>query len=184
MAIMPLAFAPGDSTGVDPFTTKVDVPGRLTHGRLPENSNHGGAFSGLPDPRRILSAAPPDDGRITISNFLTARGDINITGRRGRVPTVRQGRSLTFVNRDANRNIFHTITSCRAPCNRTTGVAYPIANGGDVFDSGELGRGPVGLTPAANRVTWKTPRDLAPGTYTYFCRVHPFMRGSFRVTRG
>ena len=20
-----------------------------------------------------------------------------------------------------------------------------------------------------------------PGTYTYFCRVHPFMRGSFRV---
>jgi plastocyanin len=30
-------------------------------------------------------------------------------------------------------------------------------------------------------VTWKTPRDLGPGTYTYFCRVHPFMRGAFRV---
>jgi plastocyanin len=182
MAIMPLAFAAGD-TGADPFTTKVDVPGRLTHGRLAENSNHGGAFSGLPDPRRILSTAPPDGGRITISNFLTARGDINVTGRRGRIPTVRKGRSLTFVNRDANRNIFHTITSCKAPCNRTTGVAYPIANGRDVFDSGELGRGPVGFTPAANRVTWKTPRDLAPGTYTYFCRVHPFMRGAFRVKR-
>jgi plastocyanin len=180
MAIMPLAFAPGD-TGADPFTTKVDVPGQLTHGRLPENDNHGGAFSGLPDPRRILAAAPPDGGRLTISNFLTARGDINVTGRRGRIPTVRQGRSLTFVNRDANRNIFHTITSCKAPCNRTTGVAYPIANGPEVFDSGELGRGPVGFTPAANRVTWKTPRDLEPGTYTYFCRVHPFMRGAFRV---
>jgi plastocyanin len=183
MAIMPLAFAPGDDTGVDPFTTKVDVPGQLTHGRLPENSNHGGAFSGLPDLRRILSIAPPDGGRVTISNFLTARGDINVTGRRGRIPTVRQGRSLTFVNRDSNRNIFHTITSCKAPCNRTTGVAYPIANGGEVFDSGELGRGPVGFTPAANRVTWKTPRDLEPGTYTYFCRVHPFMRGAFRVAR-
>jgi plastocyanin len=182
MGIMPLAFSPGD-TGADPFTTKVDVPGQLTHGRLAENSNHGGAFSGLPDPRGILSIAPPDGGRITISNFLTARGDINVTGRRGRIPTVRRGRSLTFVNRDANRNIFHTITSCKAPCNRTTGVAYPIANGREVFDSGELGRGLVGFTPAANRVTWKTPSDLAPGTYTYFCRVHPFMRGAFRVAR-
>ena len=24
---------------------------------------------------------------------------------------------------------------------------------------------------------------LKPGTYTFFCRVHPFMRGSFRVTQ-
>jgi hypothetical protein len=31
------------------------------------------------------------------------------------------------------------------------------------------------------KVTWQTPRNLAPGTYTYFCRIHPFMRGSFRV---
>jgi hypothetical protein len=30
-------------------------------------------------------------------------------------------------------------------------------------------------------VTWKTPKNLRPGTYTYFCRVHPFMRGAFRV---
>jgi hypothetical protein len=22
-----------------------------------------------------------------------------------------------------------------------------------------------------------------PGTYTYFCRVHPFMRGAFRIAR-
>jgi plastocyanin len=182
MGIMPLAFSPGDTSGADPFTTKVDVPGVLTHGRLPENSNHGGELSGLPDPRRILSTAPPPGGRISISGFVTARGDINVTGRRGRIPTVRQGRSLTFVNRDAPQNIFHTITACKAPCNRTTGVAYPIANGRVVFDSGELGRGPVGLTPAANRVTWKTPKNLRPGTYTYFCRVHPFMRGAFRVS--
>jgi plastocyanin len=49
------------------------------------------------------------------------------------------------------------------------------------FDSGELGWGPEGATPAANRNTWSTPDDLKPGTYTYFCRIHPFMRGSFRV---
>jgi plastocyanin len=184
MAIMPMAFAAGDPSGADPFTTKVDVPGVLTHGRLAENSNHGGALSGLPDLRQILSTAPLTRGRVTISNFLAARGDINVTGRRGRIPTVRRGRSLTFVNKDARDNIFHTITACRAPCNRTTGIAYPLADGRGTFDSGELGYGPVGATPAANRATWSTPRNLAPGTYTYFCRVHPFMRGAFRVSRG
>jgi uncharacterized membrane protein YdfJ with MMPL/SSD domain len=25
------------------------------------------------------------------------------------------------------------------------------------------------------------PKALPAGTYTYFCRVHPFMRGGFRV---
>jgi len=28
---------------------------------------------------------------------------------------------------------------------------------------------------------WKTPKNLTPGTYTYFCRIHPFMRGAFRI---
>ena len=37
------------------------------------------------------------------------------------------------------------------------------------------------LTAAANRINWNTPATLAPGTYTYFCRIHPFMRGAFRV---
>ena len=36
-------------------------------------------------------------------------------------------------------------------------------------------------TAAANRDTWRTPKRLKRGTYTYFCRVHPFMRGAFRV---
>ena len=27
------------------------------------------------------------------------------------------------------------------------------------------------------------PKTLSPGTYSYFCRVHPFMRGAFRVKR-
>jgi len=49
------------------------------------------------------------------------------------------------------------------------------------FDSGELGFGPQGFTAAANRATWDTPKRLKPGTYTYFCRVHPFMRGAFKV---
>ena len=54
-------------------------------------------------------------------------------------------------------------------------------NGDVQFDSGQLGYGPAGLSPAANRLDWSTPPDLGPGTYTYFCRVHAFMRGAFRV---
>jgi hypothetical protein len=49
------------------------------------------------------------------------------------------------------------------------------------FDSGNLGYGPEGRPAATQRITWKTPKGLKPGTYTYFCRVHPFMRGAFRV---
>jgi hypothetical protein len=30
---------------------------------------------------------------------------------------------------------------------------------------------------------YKTPKNLRPGTYAYFCRVHPFMRGAFRVVK-
>ena len=37
--------------------------------------------------------------------------------------------------------------------------------------------------PASGTDTWKTPSDLPAGTYTYFCRIHPFMRGSFRVEK-
>jgi plastocyanin len=93
---------------------------------------------------------------------------------------VAPGQSLDFVNRDASRDIFHTITGCRLPCTAQTGIAFPLANG-PTFDSGELGAGPVGFTAASNRLSWQTPADLAPGTYAYFCRIHPFMRGAFRV---
>jgi plastocyanin len=180
MGIMPVAFHRG-GTGPDPFDVDVDVPGRITHGHLAENRNHGGALSGLRDPRRLLAAPMPAGGAVEISDFVYSRGDLLRTGRRGRPPAVRRGRSLRFVNRDARRGIMHSITSCRAPCSRTTGIAYPLADGPVEFDSGNLGFGPVGATPAANRDTWRTPRRLRPGTYTYFCRVHPFMRGAFRV---
>jgi hypothetical protein len=62
-------------------------------------------------------------------------------------------------------------------------VAYPLADGPVRFDSGNLGFGPAGITAAAQRATWKTPKDLRAGTYTFFCRVHPFMRGAFRVRK-
>jgi plastocyanin len=181
MAIMPTMFDPG-GTGNDPFTTNVDVEGTVTHGHLPENNGHGGSrLTGLPDPRELLSRPMPANGKVAIQDFVYGQGDLSSTGRRGRPVRVRAGRRLTFVNRDAGSTIYHTITACRAPCNRTTGIAYPLADGKVDFDSGELGFGPAGFTAAANRASWKTPKRLAAGTYTYFCRVHPFMRGAFKV---
>ena len=56
--------------------------------------------------------------------------------------------------------------------------AYPLAGGPNRFDSGQLA---LGWVPTANRITWNTPTHLKQGTYNYFCRVHPFMRGAFRV---
>ncbi len=180
MGIMPVAFSAG-GTGPDPFVTDVDVPGQVTHGHLTENRNHGGAFSGLADPRRLLTGPVPQGRRVTIDDFVYNRGDLLLTGAERRPPAVGRGRSLTFYNRDAKRGVMHSVTSCKAPCNRSTGIAYPLADGPVRFDSGNLGFGPQNATAAAQRDTWKTPKSLKAGTYTYFCRVHPFMRGSFRV---
>ncbi|HKH16168.1 MAG TPA: hypothetical protein VKA57_01480 [Solirubrobacteraceae bacterium] len=183
MAIMPAMWVPG-GTGADPFTTNVDVDGRVTHGHLPENDVHGGGrMSGLANPLELLSRPVPGKPRVAIQGFVYGQGDLSMTGRRGRPAQVRKGRGLEFVNRDAGRELFHTVTACRAPCNRTTGIAYPLADAKVGFDSGQLGFGPAGFTAAANRDTWTTPKRLKPGRYTYFCRVHPFMRGSFEVKR-
>jgi hypothetical protein len=183
MGIMFTWYADGadQGGGADPFTQPVKTRGRITHGHLPENDNHGGAkLAVLPDARRMLAGTPTTT--VTVKDFVYGQGDLSLGGRKGRPAVVRQGRSLTFRNDDSDkRPIYHTITACREPCNGRTGIAYPLANGRVDFDSGELGFGPRFATAAANRDTWRTPKNLAPGTYTYFCRVHPFMRGAFRV---
>jgi plastocyanin len=180
MAIMPVAITMAPAGGADPLVTNVAVPGVLTHGHLRENNHHGGAPSTqLRDATRLPDG--PRKSTIDISQFVYGQGDLSATGTLARPPVVNAGQPLTFVNEDARRDIFHTITACRTPCTATTGIAFPLANGPAVFDSGELGFGPVGFTAAANRKRWTTPTNLTPGTYTYFCRIHPFMRGAFRV---
>jgi plastocyanin len=176
-------FADGEDGGggKDPFTESVATRGKITHGHLPENDNHGGGkLAVLPDARRLLAGTTTTT--VTIKDFLYGRGDLSLGGTKGRPAVVRQGSSLKFRNDDSDdAPIYHTITACKEPCNKRTGIAYPLADGRADFDSGELGFGPGFATAAANRDTWRTPKNLRPGTYTYFCRVHPFMRGAFRV---
>jgi plastocyanin len=180
MAIMPVAITTTPVGGADPFATSTAVAGVLTHGHLPENDHHGGQPSSALH-NAVTLPDGPRTGVVDISGFNYQQGDLSFPGADGRPPVVSVGQPLTFVNGDASHDIFHTITACRAPCTATTGIAFPLANGPVAFDSGELGFGPVGFTAASNRKQWQTPADLAPGTYTYFCRIHPFMRGAFRV---
>jgi plastocyanin len=186
MGIMPVAVYNGTLAG-DPAVKDAQDPNIpqnevLTHTHLSENDNHGGGPTGAPDPFSLPSAPAPDN-TIGIQTFAY-RGDPSAGPS---VPTIEPGQALTFRNYDAvpTVNAFHTITACKEPCTGSTGIAYPIANGPVTFDSGELGfngnQGAVGNAPAANRDTWQTPQDLPSGTYTYFCRIHPFMRGAFRV---
>jgi plastocyanin len=177
MGIMVTFMAYG-GPGVDPFKQKVDQRGVLTHGHLPENDNHGGGPWSLPDPR-TLPDGPENPGSVDLVNFRYQLGDLSLGDPARNPPVIRPGQSLTF--RDAGddaRGIYHSITSCKAPCNRKTGIAYPIADGDVQFESGTLGSA---SPPATGALQWTTPSNLAPGTYTYFCRIHPFMRGAFRV---
>jgi hypothetical protein len=216
MGIMVVGITTQPDGGVDPFTGTVDQTDYLTHGRLPENIDSGGKKAAVfHNPLR--SRPGPFKDKITIKNFLYSQGDLSMPGKKGQTPQVVQGKSLTFVNDDSPLTVrFHTITSCKAPCNLSSGIKYPLGDGQSIFDSGELGYGPTvsfggdeqtAITPVIQKPTalsncagngpsglvrviqngcvgateWKTPKNLSPGTYTYFCRVHPFMRGAFKV---
>jgi hypothetical protein len=191
MGIMVVWEAWDDQSGVDPFSHAVNQTGHLTHGHLKETNHHGGSkwvgatLSKLPDCRR---------SQVVIAHFTYLPGDFRAVGPNRCIPTIRRGRSLSFVNDDASPDassnplapnqaylysIFHTVTSCQNPCGLDTGISYPLANGPGNYDSAQLGVG----TPASGSLSWKSPANLRPGTYTYFCRIHPFMRGVFRVIR-
>jgi len=175
-----MADTPPAESGVvtlDPFTNDVARPGMLTHGHLAENDNHGGEPAG--DQYLDLTVLPsePVVDEIKIEDYGYEKGDMSYATA---LPTVPPGGTVTFNNLDAPylNGQWHTITSCKAPCNQSTGIAYPLADGDIPFDSGELG---LGGPPTANRVTWDIPTDLPECTYTYFCWIHPVMRGAFRI---
>ena len=102
----------------------------LTHRHLAENNESRRRPDGpagpaqLPGPRR-----PPT--RSDIDEYAYEQGDMYAPGSGRYPPRVPDGLSLTFLNQDAeqSQNVFHTITACKAPCNRSPGIAYPIANG-------------------------------------------------------
>ncbi len=187
MGIMPISVYNGSDVGgmdaLDPNIPQVEI---LTHGHLRENDNHGGEPTGAPNPLQV-PGVPVASNQVDIKgfNYVANFGELGAAGFNRNPPTIMTGESLSFKNLDANYedNAFHTITNCAPPCNGRTGIAYPLADGPVSFDSGQLGFNQKGVGEVAkDEDTWELPKDMDPGTYAYFCRVHPFMRGSFRVT--
>jgi len=158
----------------------IDTRGEVTHGHLPENDNHGGER-----PRPLPKKQGPLTQNITITDFNYEPGDLSNAGQG--IPRVPAGRRVTFRNVDAGASIWHTVTTCEAPCSGRTGISYPLANSLPALDSLELGYGATNIQPTAQRASYMfRPRDvgLKTGTtYTYFCRIHPFMRGAFKVVK-
>ena len=181
MGIMIAYMAEADAKGKDPFSKKVDYKGVLNHGHYAENDDHGGKKPVVGPDARKLPDGLASGGPFEISGFSYEAGDYRLPGTLGRPPVIRKGEQFTFqlAEGDASQEIWHSLTSCKAPCNRSTGIAYPIPDGEFQFDSGQLGD----VTPAVLTRTWKTPKNLPVGTHTYFCRIHPLMRGAIRVVK-
>jgi hypothetical protein len=191
--------------GINPFTARRDTSARCrsrglegrrralcdkgipTHGHLRENGNHSGPEGSWNAPR---PGAPT--GNVGIANFLYEPGDFTTLSMTG-LPTVKLGSNLRFTNGDAH-SIYHTVTSCGFPCQGRTSASFPLADGRTSsgrnvdFDSSELGYGAPAIGPAKQTASWDLPiteqEGYKPGeVVTYFCRIHPSMRGAFEVQK-
>ena len=138
----------------------------------------GEQFDTLPCDRPMPDRGPGmATDTVTIADFLYLPGDYALSGEAGAPPQVEQGTPMKFVNADQVAGIRHSVTTCRWPCNGTYVANYPLADG--VWDSSTLGYDPIdGGNP--NPIA-ETPADLPAGRYSYFCRIHPWMRGAFEV---
>lgn len=209
MGIMPLAWSSSDDRKArDPYKQRNRVErlykagGVLTHGRLEENIDKQARKNrGLADPRKLKPAKPVPSSGVDIDSFnFLSGGFIDVSGfpkKQMRPPTIASGQTVTFTNLEAQagqpqtEQVWHSITSCRAPCNKGSGIGYPLANGPIGFDSGQLGYGSgTSREVTTGSDTYTTPpltarrgAGKAGSTYTYFCRIHPLTRGSVRVER-
>ena len=92
LAVVWMYNGPG---GDDPFVKKVDRPGVLTHGHLPENNNHGGKKTTLKDPRKVAvgRTRPPASTSPTSSTATATSPPASRRHRRaGTIDHVRQPR--------------------------------------------------------------------------------------------
>lgn len=173
--------------------------GQVTHGHLPESGNFGGC------PKDGCTPLPKKNGPfvtdIQMPFFTYGQADMGVIGQTG-IPRVRVGDTVRFWNTDTFLNIWHTVTRCAEPCTGTTGLDYPLADGSRGpndkmdFDSTEMGYG-VFFSPASGQLgdddksTEEALRDglywdlktTKPGVYSFFCRIHPGMRGAIKVVK-
>jgi hypothetical protein len=181
---------PGDPWGGDPRETVMNRA--VGH----DGHDHGG-YCGIPGAPACNREMPePEPGLptpvVTITNFRYTPGDRALPGQAGLPVQVPRGSTLTFVNADmvTMAGVRHTVTSCEWPCNGPYVANYPQPDG--LFDSGKLGNydpldgglidtGNYGLSGELSPVYELDTGGMEPGLYSFYCRVHPWMRGSLEI---
>jgi plastocyanin len=174
--------------------------GQVTHGALKENANTSKPCTNTTCPA-LTKKTGPSVTDIYAAGFTYGQADLGVIDATG-IPTVKQGQQVRFWNLDEAMHVWHTFTACRAPCSGPTSVNYPVANAGNGptdpmnFESMEIGHGLL-FDPAKSQIGGSSDYDAQwamdglewtftptrPGTYTFYCRVHPGMRGAFKVVR-
>ena len=151
------------------------TPGVATRAMPEDEPVFGGDGTPVWDPNEIPAEGSPVTA-VDIAAFTYKPGNL------GEAPAgVKAGVPVSFRNLDAAAGIYHTVTQCSDACNLRYGQSYPKPAWG--FDSRQLGYGVPEVTAASNRGTWTfTPPDsMTNQVVSYFCRVHPPMRGAFKV---
>lgn len=124
----------------------------------------------------------PETNVVHIAGFSYLPGNLGLEGMPGGPPVVSKGDTLTFVNEDYSLGgVRHSVTSCEAPCNGEYSANYPFSDG--AFHSGALGYTyQETYVTARSEPMWEfDTSDLSKGWHTYYCQLHPWMRGSFYV---
>lgn len=173
--------------------------GGVTHGPVKESGFYGGC------PKGGCPKIPTVKGRrvseLVAAGFTYGEADLGVLAQMG-VPQLTLGTPTRFWNADSLIRVPHTWTRCKAPCTGTVGVDYPAADGGNGkvndfmdFDSTQVGyglpwdqqSGQFGGSKSFDEALrdgayWEfTPTRT--GVYTFFCRIHPAMRGAFEVVK-
>ena len=196
-------FKPGgckpDLVGRD-GSKRLCLRGMVTHGAVKESANTGGCAKGQ------CAALPKKNGRTVTDihsvGFTYGDADLGVIPQTG-LPVAKKGQPLRLWSWDAAAKIYHTYTRCKEPCSGATGVNYPLANGGlgtprdsMDFDSSEIGFGLM-WEPAKSQIGGNDDYDdqfvkdalywefkpKRTGTFAFYCRVHPGMRGAFKVVK-
>jgi plastocyanin len=173
--------------------------GQVTHGVKPETTDAVPpcTASSCPPLTKKLGPVVSD---IYAAGFTYGQADLGVVDATG-IPQVKRGSPVRFWNLDEGMNVWHTFTACAYPCDGPTGVNYPVANGGNGkpndpmnFESMEIGYGLM-FDPTKSQLGGSSPYDqqwmqdgiswsftpTRDGVYTFYCRVHPGMRGVFKV---
>ena len=136
-----------DPLAKDPFDDAAAVQAMYERGRHPhprppagEHRREGGQEARSSPTRASCASKGRRVGRTgsTIDDFLFSRRRLLGAPWRSptymmRPPVVPPGASVTFTNLDAPfgapdaEQVWHSITSCKAPCNRGAGIGYPLA---------------------------------------------------------